>query len=66
MSIEFTSGLEKPSSLAGFPSNFIRPAFAELYGFDVPRDDIVDGALLTEAGEPLTTELDEILLFEPA
>jgi hypothetical protein len=65
MSIEFTSGLEKPSGILGLPSNFIRPAFAELYGFDVPRD-IVDGALLTEAGEPLTTELDEILLFEPA
>jgi hypothetical protein len=34
MSIEFTSGLEKPSGVIGLPGNFIRPAFAELYGFD--------------------------------
>jgi hypothetical protein len=63
MSIEFTSGFEKPSGIIAFPGNFIRPAFEKLYGFDAPQ---VDGAIFTEASEPLTTELNEILLFEPA
>ena len=63
MSIEFTSGFEKPSGIIEFPGNFIRPAFEKLYGFDAPQ---VDGAIFTEASEPLTTELNEILLFEPA
>lgn len=36
MSIEFTSGLEKPSNLVALPGNFVRPAFEQLYGFDVP------------------------------
>jgi hypothetical protein len=66
MSIEFTSGFEKPSGVIAFPGNFIRPAFEKLYGFDAPQDDVIDGAILTEASEPLTTELNEILLFEPA
>jgi|DEB0MinimDraft_6_1074348.scaffolds.fasta_scaffold11537_5 hypothetical protein len=66
MSIEFTSGFEKPSGIIAFPGNFIRPAFEKLYGFDAPQEEvIVDGAIFTEASEPLTTELNEILLFEP-
>ena len=66
MSIEFTSGFEKPSGVIAFPGNFIRPAFEKLYGFDVPQEEVIDGVLTTEASEPLTTELNEILLFEPA
>jgi hypothetical protein len=68
MSIEFTSGLEKPSNIIPLPGNFIRPAFEKLYGFDVPTGapPAIDGAITTEASEPLTTELNEILLFEPA
>jgi hypothetical protein len=67
MSIEFTSGFEKPSGVIAFPGNFIRPAFEKLYGFDAPQEvPTIDGAILTEASEPLTTELNEILLFEPA
>ena len=64
MSIEFTSGFEKPSGVIAFPGNFIRPAFEKLYGFDA--EVVIDGAIFTEASEPLTTELNEILLFEPA
>ena len=63
MSLIFTT-LEKPSNITPFPGNFIRPAFEELYGFDV--EEVIDGAIFTEASEPLTTELNEILLFEPA
>ena len=68
MSIEFTSGFEKPSGIIAFPGNFIRPAFEKLYGFDAPQEvpGAIDGAIFTEASEPLTTELNEILLFEPA
>ena len=69
MSIEFTSGLEKPSGIIAFPGNFIRPAFEKLYGFDAPQEvpGAIDGALLTEpAGEPLVTELNEPIAFEPA
>jgi hypothetical protein len=67
MSIEFTSGFEKPSGVIAFPGNFIRPAFEKLYGFDAPQGEpVIDGAIFTEASEPLTTELNEILLFEPA
>ena len=67
MSIEFTSVLEKPSNITPLPGNFIRPAFEKLYGFDAPQEvPAVDGAIFTEASEPLTTELNEILLFEPA
>jgi len=47
------------------PGNLVRPAFEKLYGFDTPQEDVIDGAIFTEAGEPLTTEIDEILLFEP-
>jgi hypothetical protein len=65
MSLEFTV-LEKPSNIIPIPGNFIRPAFEELYGFDAQVDDAIDGAIFTEASEPLTTELNEILLFEPA
>jgi hypothetical protein len=63
MSLIFTT-LEKPSNITPLPGNFIRPAFEELYGFDA--EDVIDGAIFTEASEPLTTELNEILLFEPA
>ena len=67
MSIEFTSGFEKPSGVVAFPGNFTRPAFEKLYGFDAPQEEpVIDGAIFTEASEPLTTELNEILLFEPA
>ena len=67
MSIEFTSGFEKPSGIIAFPGNFIRPAFEKLYGFDAQQEEpVIDGAIFTEASEPLTTELNEILLFEPA
>jgi hypothetical protein len=65
MSLIFTT-LEKPSNITPFPGNFIRPAFEKLYGFDTPQEDVIDGAIFTEASEPLTTELNEILLFEPA
>ena len=65
MSLIFTT-LENPSNITPFPGNFIRPAFEKLYGFDVPQEEVIDGAILTEASEPLTTELNEILLFEPA
>ena len=65
MSLIFTT-LEKPSNITPFPGNFIRPAFEKLYGFDVPQEEVIDGAIFTEASEPLTTELNEILLFEPA
>ena len=67
MSIEFTSGFEKPSGIIAFPGNFIRPSFEKLYGFDAPQEaPTIDGAIFTEASEPLTTEQNEILLFEPA
>ena len=66
MSLLLTPSLEKPSNITPFPGNFIRPAFEELYGFDVPRGEVIDGAIFTEASEPLTTEQNEILLFEPA
>ena len=64
MSLEFTV-LERPSGVIAFPGNFIRPAFEKLYGFDAPQVEVIDGAIFTEASEPLTTELNEILLFEP-
>ena len=63
MSLIFTT-LEKPSNITPLPGNFIRPAFEKLYGFDA--EEAIDGAIFTEASEPLTTELNEILLFEPA
>jgi hypothetical protein len=65
MSIKFTV-LEKPSNIIPLPGNFIRPVFEKLYGFDAPQEEVIDGAIFTEASEPLTTELNEILLFEPA
>ena len=64
MSLLLTPSLEKPSNITPLPNNFIRPVFEKLYGFDAEED--IDGAIFTEASEPLTTELNEILLFEPA
>jgi hypothetical protein len=64
MSLLLTPSIEKPSNILGLPNQFIRPAFERLYGFDA--EDVIDGAIFTEASEPLTTELNEILLFEPA
>ena len=66
MSLLLTPSIEKPSNILGLPNQFIRPAFEKLYGFDAPQEDVIDGAIFTEASEPLTTELNEILLFEPA
>jgi len=66
MSLLLTPSIEKPSNITPLPGNFIRPAFEKLYGFDSPQEDVIDGAIFTEASEPLTTELNEILLFEPA
>ena len=66
MSITFTSGISKPSAILDKPSNLERPEFGTLYGFDAPQEEVIDGAIFTEASEPLTTELNEILLFEPA
>ena len=66
MSLILTPSIEKPSNIIGLPGNFIRPAFEKLYGFDAPQEVGIDGAIFTEASEPLTTELNEILLFEPA
>ena len=63
MSLLLTPSIEKPSSIIALPGNFIRPAFEKLYGFDA--EEVIDGAIFTEASEPLTTELNEILLFEP-
>jgi len=63
MSITFTDQLDKPSEITAIPNQFIRPAFGELYGFD--STEVIDGALLTELSEPLVTEADEILQFEP-
>ena len=65
MSLLLTPSIEKPSNITPLPSNFVRPAFEKLYGFDAPQEEVIDGAIFTEASEPLTTELDEILLFEP-
>ena len=65
MSLLLTPSLEKPSSIIALPGNFIRPAFEKLYGFDTPQEEVIDGAIFTEPSEPLTTELNEILLFEP-
>ena len=67
MSLLLTPSIEKPSNITPLPGNFIRPAFEKLYGFDAPQEvPTIDGAIFTEASEPLTTELNEILLFEPA
>jgi len=66
MSLLLIQSIEKPSNITPLPGNFIRPAFEKLYGFDAPQEEVIDGAIFTEASEPLTTELNEILLFEPA
>jgi len=63
MSLILTPSIEKPSNIIPLPNRFIRPAFEKLYGFDA--EEVIDGAIFTEASEPLTTELNEILLFEP-
>ena len=65
MSITFTSGLSKPSGIIAKPGNLKRPEFGTLYGFDAPQEEVIDGAIFTELGEALTTELNQILLFEP-
>jgi len=64
MSLLLTPSIEKPSNIIPLPGNLIRPAFEKLYGFDA--EEVIDGAIFTEASEPLTTELGDILLFEPA
>ena len=64
MSIEFTSGFESPW-YHRIPGNLFDQIFEKLYGFDAPQEEVIDGAIFTEASEPLTTELNEILLFEP-
>ena len=66
MSLLLTPSIEKPSNITPLPDNLVRPAFEKLYGFDAPQEEVIDGAIFTEASEPLTTELNEILLFEPA
>jgi hypothetical protein len=60
MSLLLTPSIEKPSNIIPLPGELSRPLFEVLYGFDA-----IDGAIFTEASEPLTTEQDEILLFEP-
>ena len=65
MSITFTDQLDKPSEITTIPNQLLRPVFGALYGFDTPQTPVIDGALLTEASEPLVTEADDILLFEP-
>jgi len=60
MSLLLTPSIEKPSNIIPLPGELSRPLFEVLYGFDA-----IDGAIFSEASEPLTTELDEILLFEP-
>ena len=68
MGLTFTSDARPPSNVTLLPNQFIRPEFGELYGFDADADSgvTIDGALTTELSEPLTTELGDILLFEPA
>ena len=67
MSILFPSALLKPSAIIPKPSNTEGIAFDVLYAFDASQEEvIIDGAIFTEASEPLTTEQNEILLFEPA
>jgi len=65
MSITFTDQLDKPSEIKVIPNQLLRPIFGALYGFDTPQTPVIDGALLTELSEPLVTEADDILLFEP-
>lgn len=69
MSITFpTTDQKVPSGITALPSEFKRPAFGTLYGFDADADEAVtvDGAITTELSEPLTTENGDILIFEPA
>ena len=67
MSVVFPSALLKPSAIIPKPSNTERITFDVLYAFDASQEEvIIDGAIFTEASEPLTTEQNEILLFEPA
>lgn len=63
MSLTFpTDTLKKPSGLTAIPNQFKRPEFGTLYGFD--SFPVIDLAILTEDEEPITTEDNEILLFE--
>jgi len=66
MSILFPSALLKPSAVIPKPSTVEGVAFDVVYAFDESEEEVIDGAIFTQASEPLTTELDEILLFEPA
>jgi len=65
MSITFTDQLDKPSEITTIPNQLLRPVFGALYGFDTPQTPVIDGALTTELSEPLVTEADDILQFEP-
>lgn len=65
MSITFTDQLDKPSEITTIPNQLLRPIFGALYGFDTPQTPVIDGALTTELSEPLVTEADDILQFEP-
>ena len=38
MALTFPTGTRYPSNVVLLPSNFIRPAFEELYGFDAQQD----------------------------
>jgi hypothetical protein len=51
MSLLLTPSIEKPSNIIPLPVNLVRPAFEKLYGFDAPQEDVIDGAIFTEAGE---------------
>ena len=63
MSLTFpTDTLKKPSELTAIPNQLKRPEFGRLYGFD--SFPVIDEAILTEDGEAMTTEDNEILLFE--
>ncbi len=65
MSLIFTDQLDKPSEITTIPNQLLGPVFGALHGFDTPQTPVIDGALLTELSEPLVTEADDILLFEP-
>lgn len=63
MSLTFpTEDLKKPSELTAIPNQLNRPAFGTLYGFDASP--AIDGAIFTEDGKAMTTENNDILLFE--
>lgn len=63
MPLYFTVDARPPQQMTLLPNQFIRPAMEEIYGLDADED--IKG-LTTELGERLTTEAEDILLFEPA